>query len=81
MTLGDDSTMTTQEPTSDFVVEYHGTITLVRPLTQACHEWLHDNVAADGWQWFGEALAVEPRYLDTLVEGMIDGGLTQSPDD
>lgn len=63
----------------DFSVEYYGTITLLRPLTPACKAWIDENVASEGWQWFGGALAVEPRYLDTLVTDMLEEGFR--PDD
>jgi hypothetical protein len=59
---------------SDFTIENHGSLFLVRPLTEAARDWLNDHVA-DEAQWFGGALAVEPRYVDALVEGMVEDGL------
>jgi hypothetical protein len=64
-------------PPSDFNIQYHGTVTLLKPLTDACAEWVEENVAAEDWQWLGGALAVEPRYLPPLVEGLIEAGFTQ----
>jgi hypothetical protein len=61
-----------QQP--DFRITYHGTITLLEPLTDACREWITENVSVEGWQWFGRALAVEPRYLNYLVEVLQDEG-------
>jgi hypothetical protein len=72
--------------TADFRVTYHGLITTITPLTEACHRWLDENVDAEGWQWFpqrgaaGNALAVEPRYIDHVVEGMVEEGLTMEDD-
>ena len=63
-------------PSADFSVSYHGTITLLEPLTQACREWLCDNVSVEDWQWFGPRLAVEPRYLDYLVGALNEEGFT-----
>lgn len=60
---------------ADFAIEYHGTITLVRPLTDLCRSWLDENVQAEGWQWFGGALAVEPRCMERLYEDMTLDGL------
>lgn len=48
-------------------VENHGSICLVRPCTDAAREWLVEHT--DG-QWWGGALAVEPRYLDDLLDGL-----------
>ena len=35
-------------PSPDFEISYHGTITLLRPLTDACREWIDKNVATEG---------------------------------
>ena len=59
----------------DIRVERHGSVALVRPQTAAAREWLAEHVEA-GAQWFGGALAVEPRYLDALVEGLFEDGFT-----
>jgi hypothetical protein len=60
----------------DFEIEYHGTVTLLRPLSEACREWVDENVQVEGWQMFGKAIAVEPRYLDALVAGLEEAGFT-----
>ena len=54
-----------------FSIENHGSIVLVRPLTSDVSAWLAEHT--DG-QWFGNALVVEPRYVEALVEGMIAEG-------
>jgi hypothetical protein len=56
-----------------FRIEDHGTLILVRPLTDDVSEWLDEHT--DG-MWFGGALVVEPRYAGPLVEGMIEEGFT-----
>ena len=58
----------------DVSVEDHGSIILVRPITNAAKGWIHENVQYDA-QWFGGALAVESRYLGGLIAGMRDSGL------
>lgn len=60
-----------------FSIENHGSIVLIRPLTDEVAEWMHENT--DG-QWFGDALAVEHRYVEPLVQGMIDEGFDASTD-
>jgi hypothetical protein len=56
-------------------VENNGSVVLVRPLNGAARRWLDENVQAEGWQWFGGALACEPRTVEGLVAGFVgDGG-------
>src|SRR2546421_13020437 len=69
------------DPQADFRVTYHGTITTITPLSDACREWLEDNVAIEPWQRFGTSIAVEPRYVQQLAEAMIGDGLVIEPDD
>ena len=57
----------------DVVVSYHGSICLVEPISDAAKDWIAENVDPNA-QWFGNALVVEPRYVDDLVLGMIDNG-------
>src|SRR5256885_10344088 len=62
-------------PQAAFRVPYHGTITTITPLSDACREWLEDNVAVEPWQRFGTSIAIEPRYVEQLAEVMIEKGL------
>jgi hypothetical protein len=64
-----------QSPTADFRLTYHGTITTITPLTERCREWVEENVEIEPWRRFGNAIAVEPRYVQQLAEAMIEGGL------
>lgn len=56
---------------NDVVLWNDGSITLVLPLTDGAREWLEENT--DG-QWFGDALAVEHRYVADLRAGLIEAG-------
>jgi hypothetical protein len=56
----------------DASLENHGSIHLVRPLTECAVSWLDENT--DG-TWFGNALAVEHRFVADLVAGMRESGL------
>lgn len=53
-------------------IENHFSIILVRPLTERARRWLVKHT--DG-TWFGGALAVEPRYVEDLADGMRGAGL------
>lgn len=61
----------------DFEVENHGTIVMVRPVSEAAKAWVAENVGLESWQWFGDAFGCEPRMAGALVEGMLDDGLVQ----
>lgn len=61
----------------DFRRTYHGTIATIEPLTERCKAWIDENVAAEVWQWFGRSLAVEPRYVERLVDAMVEDGLVE----
>ena len=68
-------------PRADFRVTYHGTVSTITPLSDACREWVEDNVEIEPWQRFGTSIAIEPRYLDHLAEAMIEDGLVIEPYD
>lgn len=57
----------------DVSVTFHGSIVLVRPLTESATTWLNENVQEDA-QWYGGCLVVEPRYFDELMYGMTTDG-------
>jgi hypothetical protein len=67
-------------PRADFRVTYHGTVTTITPLTDACREWVEENVEIEPWQRFGNAIAVEPRYVEQLAEVMMEEGLVMEGD-
>jgi hypothetical protein len=68
-------------PSADFRVVYHGTVTTITPLTDRCREWVEVNVEIEPWQRFGNAIAVEPRYVEQIAEAMIEEGLVMERDD
>lgn len=63
--------------TPDFYLENHGTVFLLRPRNDAASSWLDDNIYSENAEqtWFGDALVIEPRYVDDIVLGIIDAGL------
>lgn len=63
--------MTTQHV--DYTVENHGSLFLFRPETPEAQAHLEAHVD-DEAQWFGDALAVEPRYAADLAAQLGDDG-------
>jgi len=59
----------------DVTVENHGTIVMVRPVSEAAQTWVKENVQLQGWQWLGGAFAVKPRRVEDLLDGMEAAGL------
>ena len=46
---------------------------LITPLTQECREWLRENVSRDA-MYLGLSLAVEHRYVENLILGLLEHG-------
>lgn len=61
-------------PTPDVSVENHGTIFLVRPLSQRANAWIGEHVPEDA-MFFGGALVVEHRYVESIVAAIMDEGM------
>jgi hypothetical protein len=57
----------------DIRVENHGSIVLLRPLTERAEEWIEAQVAYE--QTWGKAIVVEPRYVEDIVNGARKDGL------
>jgi hypothetical protein len=60
---------------ADIRVENHGSVVLLRPLTERAWQWFDENVEVEGWQFFGGAIAAEPRYIPAVVGGARLSGL------
>jgi hypothetical protein len=63
-----------QKP-ADFFLTGGGTVYLLHPLTQQAEAWLADHCPCDGeHQYLGNALAVEHRFVSSLVaQAQLDG--------
>jgi hypothetical protein len=59
----------------DFEVNDTGSIVQIIPLTPAASEWLDENVESEGWQWMGNALCIDPRSAEAVIDGMVGDGL------
>ena len=52
-----------------------GSIYLMTPLTDQGRAWIDDNVSIEPWSRLGDCVAVEPRCVPDLVNGMVGDGL------
>lgn len=67
--------MKNQKKQIDVAVSNHGSVFLFALLSEQARDWVSENVQAEGWQFFGGSLAVEPRMAFDLAQGMINAGL------
>ena len=58
----------------DVSVSNHGTVYLLHLHTRRAAGWVKDHVSDDR-QYFGNALAVEHRFIEDIVRGMGEDGL------
>jgi hypothetical protein len=56
------------------LVETHGSITLLRPECELDDDFIKTQLSPDNWQHFGGAIAVEPRCVPAILEGLIEYG-------
>ena len=63
----------------DFRFENHGSIVIMHALTAAAQEWVESNVQYESWQMWGrKGVALEPRCVGALIEGIVEDGLSLS---
>lgn len=60
-------------PTTDFILECHGSIFLLRPHTLAANSWIEEHLPDDRVT-FGAAVVVEPRYIASIVLAALADG-------
>jgi hypothetical protein len=61
---------------SDFAVENHGSIFLLKPLTPSAISWIEEHIGQDnGYQPYFPTVLVEPRYIADVVQGIQGDGL------
>ena len=59
----------------DVEVVFHGSVVAFHLLSQDAKNFVDENVAAEGWQFMGDALCVDFRFAENLAEGMRENGL------
>jgi hypothetical protein len=64
-----------QQLSPDILIENHGSIILLRPVSPVGENWLQQNVISEETQIFGNAVVCEPRYVMDIVLGARAGGV------
>jgi hypothetical protein len=68
----------TNQP-SDFIVENHGSIFLLRPQNENAIAWVDEHISADnGYQPQYPTVLVEHRYISDIVAAIQDDGFAVS---
>jgi len=62
----------------DFHLESHGSIWLLRPYSAAAVKWIDNNIGPK-CMTFGSAIAIEPRNVNNIADGIQCAGLTVLP--
>jgi hypothetical protein len=62
-------------PTKDLLFENHGSLFLIRPVSQSGQLWLDENVGDENTLTFGGAIVCEPRYVEAIYFGAKQAGL------
>jgi hypothetical protein len=59
--------------TVDVIVERHGSIIMIQPMTGEARQWL-TQMTGDDAIWYAGALAVDIRFAEPLIEAMNEDG-------
>jgi hypothetical protein len=60
----------------DFQIDNHGSIVLLRPLTEVAIDWVNEHIGeGNGFQPYWPVVVFEPRYLDHYIAGIRRDGL------
>jgi hypothetical protein len=61
---------------SDFEFADHGSICLLVPISPDANDWVSEHIPDDAMRWGACAIVIEPRYVDDVLAGILDEGLT-----
>lgn len=59
----------------DVEVRDEGSIVLLTPISDAGRGWVDENLELESWQWYAGGVAIDHRYADDIIEGMVGDGL------
>jgi hypothetical protein len=66
----------TEKAAVDFLLEDHGSIILLVPVTAGAREWVDAHIRADnGYQPLWPTVTIEGRYVHPILEGIQEDGL------
>lgn len=63
----------------DVTIADHGSVLLIRPMTEAARRWLDDKLVTEPWQWCDGGLAIDHRCAGVIVAELIAAGFRIAP--
>ena len=67
--------MAVDAKTADFWFRFSGSVSVLFPETDAARTWIDENIGGEV-QWMGRGVAIEWRYVDSILAGVALEGLT-----
>lgn len=65
----------TQKAAPDFLIENHGSLFFLRPLSQSAREWIEENISqTDSFQPYWPTVVIEHRFIEHIIHGLIEEG-------
>ena len=55
-------------------IDDQGTIVVLYPETEDESDWLTENTNAEPWQFLGRGLAIDYRFAEDVITGLINAG-------
>jgi hypothetical protein len=65
----------TKSLSADICFDNHGSIFLIRGLSEAGKYWIDENVGDEETQHWAGAIVCEPRYVADIARGAVEAGL------
>ncbi len=56
------------------------TVYTLQANTEAAQTWIDDHVQAEPWQMVGEAIVIGHRYIEPIVEALVEEGFRPEKD-
>lgn len=56
------------------------TIYVLYPVSEKAREWVENNVNYESYQVIGKGIGIEHRYIDPIVEAMVEEGFKVEKD-
>ncbi len=70
----------TDKELTDLEVNRQGSIVMLILHSPRGERWVSDNLSVEPWQFSGDCLFVDSRYIDDIIDGALGDGLVVSGD-
>lgn len=62
---------------TDFLFANHGSICILTPVSEQAKEWADEHLSQDA-QWWCGGVVIEPRYVQPILDGIMEDGMDVS---